>query len=127
MIPRKHYNTDLTDAEWAILEPLVPAVKSGGRPARWPRREIMNAILYFIRAGESWRLLPHDLPPWQTVYWYFRRWRDDGTWELIHTQLRERLRRHLGRDTSPSAAVLDSQTVKTTEKGGCAAMTAASA
>ena len=67
MIPRKHYNTDLTDAEWAIVEPLVPAVKSGGRPARWSRREILNAMLYFVRAGESWRLLPHDLPPWQTV------------------------------------------------------------
>src|SRR5579863_7211534 len=109
MIPRKHSHTDLTDAEWAILEPLVPPVKSGGRPVRWPRREIINAILYFLRAGESWRLLPHDLPPWQTVYWYFRRWRDDGTWETIHTHLRERLRRHLGRDATPSAAVMDSQ------------------
>ncbi|HLY30081.1 MAG TPA: transposase [Ktedonobacterales bacterium] len=75
---RKRYATDLTDAEWAILEPLVPMSKRGGRPARWERRESVNAILYLGRAGDSWRLFPHDLPPWPTVYWYFRRWRDKG-------------------------------------------------
>ncbi len=127
---RKRYPTDLTDREWAILEPLVPAVKAGGkaggRPASHPRREIVNAILYVLRGGNSWRMIPHDLPPWQTAYFYFRRWRDAGTWEAIHTTLRERLRVQLGREPTPSAAILDSQSVKTTSKGGSAASTAAS-
>lgn len=123
---RKRYPTDLTDREWAILEPLVPAVKPGGRPAAHARREILNAILYVLRGGNSWRMVPHDLPPWQTAYYYFRRWRDDATWEAINTALRERLRIQLGREPTRSAAILDSQSVKTTEKGGSAASTAAS-
>ena len=85
---RRHYPTDLTDAQWAVLEPLVPAPKPGGRPCRWERREIVNGILYVLRAGRSWRLLPGDLPPWQTVYHYFRRWRLDGTWDRINTAIR---------------------------------------
>jgi len=116
MRPRKSYPTDLTDREWAILEPLVPTPKPGGRPCRWERRELLNAMFYLVRSGEARRLLPHDLPPWQTVYHYFRPWRKDGTWERIHTQLREESRRQMGRDPTPSEAIIDSQSVKRTEK-----------
>lgn len=114
---RKHYETDLTDAEWERLAPLVPAVKEGGRPAAHSRRNIVNAILYWARAGGPWRLLPGDLPPWQTVYHYFKLWRDNGTWRRIHDTLRGDLRQQLGRNREPSAAVLDSQAVKTALPG----------
>src|SRR5690242_20311779 len=120
---RKPYPSDLRDAEWALLEPLVPAVKPGGRPARHSRREIVNGILYVVRGGNQWRAIPHDLPPWQTVYFYFRRWRNDGTWETIHSALRAKACRQLGREATPSAAILDSQSVKTTQRGGRAAST----
>src|SRR5487761_505769 len=106
---RKAYPSDLRDAEWAALEAVVPAVKSGGRPARHTRREIVNAILYVVQGGNQWRAMPHDLPPWQTAYTYFRLWRNDGTWETIHSAVREQARKRLGREPTPNAAILDSQ------------------
>ncbi len=122
---RQPYPTDLTDDQWACIEPLVPTPKSGGRPARVERREIVNAIFYHVRNGGVWRALPHDLPKWQTVYDYFRQWRDDGTWQRIHDAVRDDTRRAAGRDPSPSVAIIDAQSVKTAEKGGSVAATTA--
>jgi putative transposase len=117
MQKRKPYATDLSDAEWGLLEPLVPAVRTGGRPAKYPRREIMNAILYVLRSGCAWRLLPHDFPPWDSVYGYFNQWRKAGKWQQIHDALYEQLRVAVGRHPQASAGIADTQSVKTTEKG----------
>jgi putative transposase len=123
---RKAYPTDLTDEAWRVLGPLLPPAKSGGRPRIVDLREIVNAVRYLLRAGCAWRLLPHELPPWPTVCAYFRRWERDGTWERVAGAVRRDLRAALGRRPDPSAAVLDSQTVKTTGKGGPAATMPAS-
>jgi putative transposase len=122
-MPRRRYPSDLTDAQWACLEPLLPTIRPGGRPRAHPLREIIDALRYVLRGGIAWRALPHDYPPWQTVYHYFRAWRLDGTWERLNDELRELVRERAGRHAQPSAAILDSQSVRTTEKGGLAAMT----
>ena len=120
---RPSYPTDLTDLQWKGLHPLIPPAKPGGGPRKTDTREVINAIFYLLRTGCAWRLLPHDFPPWGTVYTYFRQWKTDGTWKTIHDTLHEKVRKQDGRESEPSAAILDSQSVKTTEKGGSKAMT----
>jgi transposase len=125
MTTRQPYPTDLSDKEWGLIKHLVPEAKAGGRPEEYPKREILNAIFYLLRSGCSWRMLPHDLPPWRIVYYYFRQWRQEGTWQLMHDLLRGDVRVAAGKQRQPSAAILDSQSVKTTEKGGSVATTRA--
>jgi putative transposase len=115
---RTAYDTDLTDTEWGSLVPFVPPTKAGGRPPKHSRREILNGIFYAVRSGGAWKLLPHDLPPWRTVYHYFWFWRRSGVWQQIHDRLREQVREAAGRNPNPSAAILDSQSIRTSEAGG---------
>ncbi len=117
---RRAYQSDLSDEEWEIIEPHLPIPRAPGRPRLHPTREILDAVFYVVvRGGCAWRLLPHDFPPWKTVYhYYFRLWRIDGTWQRLHEALRGRARARLGRNTQPSAGIVDSQSVKTTGVGG---------
>lgn len=115
---RAIYPSDLTDAEWAVIAPLLPMPAPRGRPRKYGLREIVDAIFSVIRTGCQWRALPHDLPKWQTVYHYLWRWRQTGLWEDINAELREQVRVAGGREAQPSAGVIDSQSIKTTGVGG---------
>jgi len=115
---RKSYPSDLTDRQWALIEPLMPVPDPEGRPLEIERREVLNAIFYVLKSGCPWRFLPHDFPKWETVYSYFRDWKQDGTWERIHTELRKKMRIAIDRDPDPSAGIVDSQSVKTSSVRG---------
>ena len=112
------YPTDLSDTQWALIAPLIPEAEPGGRPRKAAGRELVDAILYFLRAGMAWRLLPHEFPPWPTVYYYLRRWQREGVWDRVHHTLVMADRERVGREASPSAAILDSQSVRTSDQKG---------
>jgi transposase len=112
------YPCDLTDAEWSQLAPLLPAPARRGRPRSWPLRLLVNALFYVLRTGCAWRYLPREYPPWQTTYTTFRQWRLHGVWQRVHEALRRAVRLRAGRHADPSAAIMDSQSVKTTEEAG---------
>ena len=115
---KKSYKSDLSDKEWQIIEPLIPPAKPGGHPRTVDMREVVNAIFYLLRTGCSWEMLPHDFPPYSTVYYYFRRWQKRGFWEQLNQVLREQVRMKQGKSPRATAAIVDSQSIKTTEKKG---------
>lgn len=115
---RRAFPSDPTDRQWALIEPLIPPKARGGRPRSVDMREVVNGLLYLNRHGGTWRALPHEFPKWQLVYQYFCRFQNDGTWEKIHDVLRAKVRKQAGHRAEPSAAIIDRQTVKTTEKRG---------
>lgn len=121
MEPRKPYPTDVTDHAWAWLQPYGPQAKPGGRPEKYPTRDILNGIVSILRGGGAWRLLPHDFPPWQLVSQYFWRWQWDGPWQVMHDRLRGDVRVAAGKHRQPSAGIIARPSVKTTETGGAAA------
>jgi putative transposase len=114
---REPYPSDLSDAQWSVLENLIPEARPGGRPRKHAMRDVLNALFYVAREGCSWRALPHDFPPWKTVYNYFQAWQADGTWDQLVTALRMRVRRAAGRDPDPRSGYIDSQSVKTAQGG----------
>jgi transposase len=115
---RRAYASDLRDEEWEIIEPLIPAGKWGGRAREVDLREVLNAIFYVLKTGCQWHMLPHDFPPKSTVYEYYSQWRKSGDWQRMHAALHEQIRVEEKREATPSAVIIDSQSVKTTEKGG---------
>ena len=114
----KLYDTDLSDAAWAIMEPLLPPAQPGGRPRSTCLRSVLDAIFYLLRTGCQWRLLPREYPPWSTVHHYFRAWKNNGTWVRLHRSLYAQTRLAAGRKACPSLVIMDGQSVKTTERGG---------
>jgi putative transposase len=116
--PRSPYPSDLSDAEWSLLEPLLESPERRGRPPKWPARRVADAVFYLLRSGCAWRMLPKEYPPWQTVYYHFWKWRRDGRLRQAHDRLREVVREAEGRERDPSGAVIDSQAVKGTGVGG---------
>ena len=115
---RKPYPSDLSDMEWEVIQPLLPKPKGLGHPVEVDFREILHGIFYVLWSGCQWEMMPHDLPPYTTVYGYFRRWQRQGQWQQMHDTLRERVRKRMKRGASSTVAIADSQSVKTTEKRG---------
>ena len=122
---RRPYGTDLNDAEWKLVRPLLPPPQTRGRPRETNPREVLNALSYLLRSGCPWRPLPHDFPDWELAYYYFSAWKESGDWQRIHDVLRAKVREAAGKDREPTAAILDSQSVKTVKKGELVAMTPA--